>query len=96
LGGASAPFYDMVEPNISWRNDPGLSSVVEYKRRFAYLPVTCADGTRIWCESYYKKYLHWGHSHGNKIFDDDDYGHTDFVENITEAEYIIRKLAETL
>jgi hypothetical protein len=81
----------------SWRNDPGLTSTTEYKRKFALFKVECSDNTTVWLEYYYKKYEHWSSGYGNKIFDDDTaYYHTDFIENITEAEYIIRKLAETL
>jgi len=95
MGGASAPFY-MVNPNHNWRNDPGISSVVEYKKRFAFTPVKCSDGTRIWWEPYYEKFLTWSAGHGRVFNDDDEYGHRESVEYITEADYIIRKLSETL
>jgi hypothetical protein len=80
----------------NWRNDPGLTSKSEYRKRFAFLrPVMCSDGTKVWMKSYYKKYDLW--SHGDNVsYYDEGYLHTDFIENITEQEYIIRKLAETL
>jgi hypothetical protein len=81
----------------NWREDPGLKSQVEYKRRFAILPVMCSDGISMWFKPYYSKYKHWGY--GPPLYTDklDNYNlHTDFIENITEAEYIIRKLTENL
>jgi hypothetical protein len=86
-------YKDIDPPN--WRNDPGLSSTSEYRKKFAFRPVICSDGSKVWFKSYYKKYELW--SHGKNIpYCDEDYLHTDFIENITEAEFIIRKLAETL
>jgi hypothetical protein len=80
-------------PPDDWRNDPALSSKIEYKKKWALWPVTCSDDVRIWGKFYYKKYKLWGFSDVHGEF---DYGHEDFVENITEAEYIVRKLAENL
>lgn len=82
-------------PTSNWRNDPGLTSKPEYKKKFALRPVMCADGTKVWLRPYYKKYEHWSHGHNASHYDE-GYLHTDFIENITEAEYIFRKLAETL
>lgn len=74
-----------------WRNDPGLVSQIEYRKRFALLPVRCSDGEQVWFKHYYSKYKEWG---DESPF---EYSlHTDFIENITEAEYIIRKLSENL
>jgi hypothetical protein len=81
----------------SWRDDAGLASKSFYKRKFAIFPVDCTGGVRVWFKFYYKKFTVWKHSPSNKIFDDDvDYYHKDFNENITEEDYIVRKLAETL
>jgi len=84
----------------NWRNDPGLHSVTEYKRKFAIRPITCSDNIQVWFKFYYKKYEHWGHSNipFNRNFNtlDESYIHTDFIENISEAEYIVRKLSENL
>lgn len=80
----------------TWRSDHGLVSSRVYKRRFAIFPVVCEDGKRIWLKSYYKKYTIWGHDRLNDFLKDDDYRHTDFDGNITEEEYIVRKLSETL
>ncbi len=80
-----------------WRDDPGLKSHTEYKKRFAYFPVKCSDGTSVWFKKYYSKYKSWGMSHGVDLFEGDEYYlHTDFIEHITEAEYIVRKLSENL
>ena len=80
----------------SWRDDPGMSRARVYKRRFAYLPVNCTDGTRVWLKFYYKSFDYWSHGQSNKIFNDDDHYHVDLLGNISEEEYIVRKLAETL
>ena len=71
----------------NWRIDSGLSHKTKYKRRFAFLPVLSLDNTIIWFDFYYKKYEIWGQ---------DNSSHADFIENITEAEYIVRKLADNL
>jgi len=98
LGWGLAPHFSMgyippYPPN--WRNDPGLVSKPDYRKRFALRPVMCSDGTKVWMKFYYKKYELW--SHGDNVpYHDEEYLHTDFIENITEAEYIVRKLAETL
>ena len=85
----------MVSPNNNWRNDPGLVSKPKYRKKFAFLPTRCSDNTKVWMKFYYKKYTLW--FHGEDAFRyDDEYLHTDSIENITEAEYIVRKLAETL
>ncbi len=76
----------------NWRDDKGLVHQPLYKKRWALRPITCADGTRVWLKSYYSYYRLWSTSH----FESEDYQHKDFVENITEAEYIVRKLADSL
>ena len=91
------PIFNMtfnipITPN--WRNDPGLSSMIEYKRKFALRPITCCDGTKVWGKFYYKKFELWSHGHSGKIYSEEDYLHTDFIENVSEAEYIVRKLTE--
>ena len=81
----------------SWRDDPGLIYETEYKKKFAWLPVKITGETKIWLKPFYRKYHNWGHSTSNKR--DDKYEcmyHRDFVENITEDEYLVRKLADTL
>jgi len=89
-------FYMLHKPPDNWRNDPGLSAAIEYKRSFALRPIICCDGTKVWFKFYYKKYEHWSHSKSGKVYYDEGYLHTDFIENVSEAEYIIRKLAENL
>lgn len=63
-----------------WRQDIGINQETFYKRRFAFLPVNCQND-KIWLKYYYSKYISYS-------------GHVDFIENINEAEYIVRKLAE--
>lgn len=79
----------------SWRDDDGLVSKTVYKRRWAIRPVVCSCGEKVWFSPYYSKYRVWGSKFTDDI-DSEEYPHTDFVENITEAEYIVRKLAENL
>lgn len=79
-----------------WRSDQSLIPKTSYKKSFAIFPVTCSGNQRIWLRVYYKKYITWSHSRGSRVFNDDDYGHTDFIENITEDEFLVRKIAERL
>lgn len=84
-------YKDFDGPN--WRNEVGLESRTFYKRKWAFKPITCSDGTILWFKSYYSQYRKWS----SNLFEvEDEYGHIDFVENITEAEYIVRKLADNL
>lgn len=71
-----------------WRE--GLEKEIVYKRKFAFFKTICVSET-VWLSWYYSKYYIWTNSH--RYIADDAHGHTDFVENITEAEYIIRILA---
>lgn len=92
----SMAFNNTLTPPGNWRNDPGLSSRINYERSFALWPVKCCDGTKVWFKFYYKKYELWSHGGTSKVFRDDEYLHTDFIEDVSEAEYIVRKLAENL
>lgn len=80
----------------SWRDDPGLTSHNVYKKRFAYWPVVSSDGIKIWWDNYYAIYTYWMADHGSKIFHEDSMTHNEFNCYITEAEYLVRKLAESL
>jgi hypothetical protein len=80
----------------TWRDDPGLSSVSCYRKKFAFFPKRCTDSTLVWFKYYYTKYEIWSHGQKPGSYDDSEYSHTDKVEDITEAEYIVRKLAERL
>lgn len=57
------------------------------------MPVTLFDGSRVWFDTYYKKYSRW---HSSYPSDDHREGHIDFVENVPEDVYLVRKLSETL
>lgn len=76
----------------SWRLEAGLTKKSVYKKKFAIIPRMCSDGTRVWFKPYYKKYEIWNHP----VASEHALGHKDFIESITEEEYIVRKLAETL
>lgn len=77
----------------NWRDDPGLIFKSFYKKKFAILPVVCSDGLRVWMTVYYKKYVYWGRE---GVPEHSEYGHIDFIEDISETEFIVRKLAENL
>ena len=82
----------MIYSKDNWRNDPGLKSVVIYRKKFAFLPITCKCGTQVWLKNYYTKYILWGTSH--ILAENEMYNlHTDKLENITEEDYIIIKLS---
>ena len=82
----------------SWRDDPGLILEVEYKKKFAWLP-TKVSKNKIWLKTYYSKYHNWGCSYMSVRNSKEHYAscyHQDFVENISESEYLVRKLADNL
>lgn len=81
-------------PEDNWRNDTSLSSMAVYKKKFALSPVVCQDGTKVWLKHYYTKYEYWGWSHQTVTDEDLDSLHKDTCENITEAEYLVRKLTD--
>jgi len=76
----------------SWRLEAGLVRDVRYEKRFAIFPRICADGTKVWMKNYFNKFEVWNHPAAGE----QTLGHTDYIESITEEEYIVRKLAETL
>lgn len=78
-----------------WREDPGMQSYTSYKKKFATFPVVTIDGQKIWWESYYIFYRHWVNSYGGEI-NHDKQNHRDRIGNISEAEYLVRKLSESL
>lgn len=81
-----------MDANSDWRNDPSLTSMTVYAKKFALLPKVCDDGTKIWFKNYYVRYVYWGFK--GIPFDNLNELHRDKHESITEAEYIIRKLIE--
>lgn len=87
-------YKDIDTPN--WRNDSGLSSTVSYKKKFAWIKTKCSDGSTIWFKTYYRKYLIWSTGDIIRSSYDDGYNHTDFIENVTESEYLVRLLADNL
>lgn len=84
----------MIEVQGTWRDDSSLSSTTTYKKKFALFPVMTSGG-RVWLKFYFKKYVTWHHKFG-KYNHGGDKGHTELVELISEEDYIVRKLAETL
>ncbi len=86
-------YKDWDSPN--WRDDTGLSSYFVYKRKWALFPVICSGGDKVWLEHYYSVIRKWCNKHVDE-YDIRNNSHEDFVENISEAEYIVRKLAENL
>lgn len=84
----------------TWRNDPGLIFETEYKKKFAWLPVRCNnEEKKIWWKTYYQSFMNWGHSYSTAKSQDGMFMskyHQDFLGNITEEEYLVRKLSDTL
>jgi hypothetical protein len=78
-------------PPPNWRHESGMIASTRYIKKFAFIKTQCSDGTEVWLKNYYKKYEVWNSS----FLEGEDF-HIDFIENITEAEYIIRKLADNL
>lgn len=76
----------------NWRDDGTLVHRPFYKRKWAFRPITCSDGTKVWFKPYYSYYRIWN----NDRVSSERYNHTDFIENITEAEFLVRKLADNL
>jgi hypothetical protein len=74
----------------NWREDSRIGCKIVYKKRFAFIPTVLYDGSRVWFDRYYKKYAMWYAEFNPKQY------HTDFVENVPEDVYLIRKLSETL
>lgn len=78
----------------TWREDSSMSSIVEYEKKFAFWKkIECADGTILRFKHYYKKYRIWSH---DRICGGEEYSHRDFVENVSEEDFVVRKLAENL
>jgi hypothetical protein len=73
----------------NWRDE--LISTQMYVKHFAIFPKKCADGTNVWFKFYYSRYDGWRSAYSKKF---DGYMHIDFIEHITEAEYIVRRLTE--
>ncbi len=82
----------MIEIKGTWREDSGLTYTRIYKRRFAFLPVSVTGG-KVWLKFYYKKYNIWGHRFAGDLMEG---AHPELDEKISEDDYIVRKLAETL
>ena len=74
--------------NGTHRIHPKLKTHIAYRRRFAFWPTKCS-GRWVWLKYYMEKYKQW--IHGTLMFNDIEH-----IENITEADYIVRKLSESL
>lgn len=80
----------------NWRDDSGLKSLKRYNRKFAIFPVICENNTRIWFKHYYAVRQFWFSDYSGHVSHDGYSSHIDKFGNITEDEYIVRKLAESL
>ena len=79
-------FDDLIDGN--WRNDGGLTSTVEYKKKFALIPTRMESGELVWMRSYYRRQVIWSQDFDNSR------SHPDKPIRISEADMIIRKLAD--
>lgn len=75
-----------------WRDEHGIKSRPYYVRKFAIRSVVCSDGVIVRMKHYYKKYICWTADY----IESKEYGHIDFIENVSEEDYIVRKLSENL
>lgn len=81
----------------NWRD--GLPSEISYKRKFAFFPTKLNDGEKIWLKPFYRKFVSYHTRHYGtsiSVYEDDEYVHTDVVEDVSEETYVVRKLAESL
>lgn len=74
----------------TWRDDPGMVCVTSYEKKFAFFPVACSDGKHVWLTNFYKKYNAWASAHNNGST------HIEFTENVSEEDYVVRKLSGSL
>lgn len=81
---------------VTWRDDESLSVAYFYQRKFALLKTKCSDGTSVWFTNYYRVSRVWTSGKPFASYITDEYYHKEFVENINEAEYLVRKLIGTL
>lgn len=79
----------------NWREDHGLVPTPIYKKKFAFTRKMCSDNSTVLWKVYYKKYVIWNHGENAYPYDE-GYYHTDFVENVTEADYMVRLLSGNL
>ena len=77
--------------DYDWRDE--TTKCVEYKKKFAWLPVACSDTSRIWLKFYYVKYYIYDRG-GKSLTDYPYHSHTDVAEIMSEASYIMAKLTE--
>jgi hypothetical protein len=83
----------MIEKHeFDWRTEAGLIARTRYKKHFAFLPVTCVDNSVTWLKPYYKKYTVWLDPTPTGL----EYDSKKYIETVTESEFIIRKLSDTL
>jgi hypothetical protein len=76
-----------------WKSIANLHPHFHYRKKFAILPVKDNAGNTLWLKKFYKKYLFW--SHNPETYDaDNDF--IEFIENVPDEVYMIRKLADTL
>jgi hypothetical protein len=66
-----------------------MQSRTTYKQKFALIPVTVESNNRIWLKNYYTVYKHYGHGSISN-----GHSHRDRIENISEQEYVVRKLTD--
>jgi hypothetical protein len=95
--GALAPIFmtykDIDPPN--WRD--GLNREISYKKKFALIPIELNDGSKIWFKTFYRKYITYYSNHGSTVkLIDEEYCHTDIIEDVSAETYVVRKLSENL
>ena len=79
-------------PMVNFRDDSGLICTKVYKEKFAYLPTKLDTGVRVFWQKYYTIQHIWDSSGWRGTY----YGHPDKPEKLDAADYLFRKLADTL
>ncbi len=86
----------------NWRNDHGIEKFITYKKKFAWRPIETLENEKLWWVTYYVVYENWTASYLAKTHqangDIAEYTsiHRSRLGYISEADYLVRKLTESL
>ncbi len=89
---------------MDWRDDHGMEKFITYKKKFAWRPIKTLDDEKLWWVVYYVVYENWTASYlsGSPSSSKSGYipeytsTHHQKLGYISEADYLVRKLAESL
>jgi subtilase family serine protease len=87
---------------MDWRDEQGITKFVTYKKKFAWRPILTIENEKLWWVNYYVVYNNWTstlYSHSpmaNGHIPEYTNTHSSKAGLISEADYLVRKLAESL